>query len=101
MSFLDVGVARIRGPISKDQVVHIQDMGTTLRVLPTMTVKAFGMKLKKVMKLPAQVVPESLWLLSASNSGEATAVRCFDADPSRDISWSGVDNGALIGFVHD
>lgn len=101
MVFSDIKVARACGPISSGQVIHIKDTGATLRVLPTMTVKAFGMKLRKVMKYSSQIGPAALWLLSASNTGEANALRCFDPDPLRDLAWSGVEDGSLIGLVCD
>lgn len=94
-----VKIAKLRGPISKHQVVPIHGDSTTLRVLPTMTVKTFGMKLRKAMKLSSAADPESLWLLSSSGANEASALRCFDADPLHDLAWSGVEDGSLIGLV--
>lgn len=65
-----------------------------------MMVKTFGMKLKKLMKLQKQVDTQALWVLSSPALDEATVLRPFDSDPLRDLSWSGVENGSLIGLVY-
>ncbi|KAH7343296.1 hypothetical protein B0J17DRAFT_641814 [Rhizoctonia solani] len=96
---ITVNVVKIQGPIVKQQPIHTQNTETTLRILPTMTVKVFGMKLKKVMKLSSQVDPKALWILSTSESGETVPLRTFDADPLHDLTWSGVEDGTLIGLA--
>ncbi|KAJ1309153.1 hypothetical protein OPQ81_004825 [Rhizoctonia solani] len=96
---ISVNVVKIHGPIIKQQPIHISDTGTTLRVLPTMTTKAFGMKLKKAMKLSSQADARALWILSTLESGETIPLRAFDADPLHDLAWSGIEDGTLIGLV--
>ncbi|KAL5636507.1 hypothetical protein ACGC1H_000458 [Rhizoctonia solani] len=96
---ISVSIVRIQEPIVKQQPVLIQNTGITLRILPTMTLKVFGMKLKKVMKLSSPVDAKALWILSTLESGETIPLRAFDADPLRDLSWSGVEDGTLIGLV--
>ncbi|CAE6437024.1 unnamed protein product [Rhizoctonia solani] len=96
---ISVSIVKIQGPVVKQQPVLVQKARTTLRILPTMTVKAFGMKLKKAMKLLSQVNPKALWILSTLESGETIPLRAFDADPLHDLTWSGVEDGTLIGLV--
>ncbi|CAE6451245.1 unnamed protein product [Rhizoctonia solani] len=98
-NMINVTVVMIREPIVKQQPILIPDTRTTLRVLPTMTVKAFGMKLKKAMKLPSQVDAKALWILSTSESGETVPLRAFDIDPLHDLSWSGVEDRTLVGLA--
>ncbi|CAE6422825.1 unnamed protein product [Rhizoctonia solani] len=87
---IGVKVVKIQGVITRQQPISISDTGTTLRVLPTMSTKVFGMKLKKGMKLSSQVDPKALWILSTSESGEIIPLRAFDADPLHDLTWSGI-----------
>ncbi|CAE6450346.1 unnamed protein product [Rhizoctonia solani] len=96
---ISVSVVKIQGSVIKQQPIRTQSIETTLRILPTMTLKVFGMKLKKVMRLSSQVDPQALWILSTSESGEVIPLRTFDADPLHDLTWSGVEDGTLIGLV--
>ncbi|ELU45414.1 damaged DNA binding protein [Rhizoctonia solani AG-1 IA] len=86
-----IKVVKIQGNITKQQPVSISDTSTILRVLPTMSIKAFGMKLKKAMKLSSSVDPKALWILSSSESGATIPLRPFDTDPLHDLTWSGVE----------
>ncbi|KAG8734223.1 hypothetical protein FRC11_008124 [Ceratobasidium sp. 423] len=96
---INVTVVKIQEPVMKQQPVPIPDARTTIRVLPTMTVKVLGMKLKKAMRLSCQVDAKALWILSTSESGETVPLRAFDTDPLHDLTWSGVEDGTLIGLV--
>ncbi|CCO27587.1 hypothetical protein BN14_01571 [Rhizoctonia solani AG-1 IB] len=95
---ISVKVVKLHGAITRQQPVSISDTGTTLRVLPTMSTKVFGMKLKKALRLSSQVDPKALWILFTSESGETVPLRAFDTDPLHDLTWSGVEEGSLIGL---
>ncbi|CUA67758.1 tubulin folding cofactor E [Rhizoctonia solani] len=96
---ISVSIVRVSEPIIKQQPVIVQNTKTTLRILPTMTLKVFGMKLKKAMKLSSQIDANALWILSTSESGEVIPLRTFDVDPLHDLTWSGVEDGTLIGIA--
>ncbi|QRW16474.1 damaged DNA binding protein [Rhizoctonia solani] len=83
---ISIKVVKIQGNITKQQPVSISDTSTILRVLPTMSIKAFGMKLKKAMKLSSSVDPKALWILSSSESGATIPLRPFDTDPLHDLT---------------
>ncbi|KAJ6618857.1 hypothetical protein B0H10DRAFT_2217348 [Mycena sp. CBHHK59/15] len=70
----------------------------TLRVLPTMTLRALRLKIMKTMKYRTLNTAISLWLQMRDNSCVALE---SDRD-SQDLAWLGVESGSNIIFVkHD
>lgn len=70
----------------------------TLRVLPTMTLRAFRLKVCKAMKYSAADTAISLWLQMEDSS----CVPLKSDRDSQDLAWLGVESGSNIIFTkHD
>ncbi|PPQ93226.1 hypothetical protein CVT25_015224 [Psilocybe cyanescens] len=67
---------------------------TTLRVLPTMSLRILRLKMCKVLKVDARRTNVALWL----HMGNGALTKLDKEHDLRDLDWLGLDNGSQIAY---